>query len=53
MFKPEIVKEFRQLKEKRSRFSYELLFYRDYEEFEKAVKEIVKKKESLSGGQNA
>ncbi len=46
-FKSELIKEFHQLKEKRSKFGYNLIFYRDYEEFEKAVREIIKKKEIL------
>jgi len=46
-FKSEIVKEFRQLKEKRSKFSYKLMFYRDYGLFEKFIKELIKKKDVL------
>jgi hypothetical protein len=34
--------EFPQLKEKRSKFSYELIYYRDSKEFEKAVREMMK-----------
>ena len=43
----DLINEFNQLKEKRSKFSYELLFYRSYEEFEKATKDLVKKEEVL------
>jgi hypothetical protein len=43
----DLINEFNQLKEKRSKFSYELLFYRSYEEFEKAMKDLVKKEEVL------
>ena len=43
--KKEFLNEFHQLKEKRLKlFSYKMLYYRTYEEFEKVVKEIVKKK---------
>ena len=41
------INEFRQLKEKRSKFNYRLLFYRDYEDFEKIVKQIIKNKEVI------
>ncbi|MBS3087316.1 hypothetical protein J4226_01865 [Candidatus Pacearchaeota archaeon] len=40
--KKELFSEFPQLKEKRSKFSYELVYYRDSKEFEKAVREMVK-----------
>jgi len=43
----DLINEFNQLKEKRSKFSYELLFYRSYEEFEKAMKDLIKKEEVL------
>ena len=42
--KSEIVREFPQLSEKRSKFSYELKYYRKIEEFEKLVKDLKKKK---------
>ncbi len=43
--KKEFLNEFYQLKEKRLKvFSYKMLYYRTYEEFEKVVKEIIKKK---------
>ena len=45
--KSELINEFRQLKEKRSKFNYKLLFYRDYEDFEKTVKQIIKSKEVI------
>jgi len=45
--KQELVKEFRQLREKRSKFNYRILFYRTYEEFEKAMKDIIKNKDVL------
>jgi hypothetical protein len=40
----EIINEFKQLKEKMSKFSYQLILYKNYEDFEKAAKEIVKEK---------
>jgi len=40
--KKELFSEFPQLQEKRSKFSYELIYHRNPEEFEKAVKEMVK-----------
>ena len=43
-FKKELVDEFPQLKDKRSNFSYEILFYRDTAELEKTMNEIKKKK---------
>jgi len=45
--KNELINEFFQLKEKRSKFSYKMIYYRDYEEFDKAVKELIKSKEIL------
>jgi hypothetical protein len=41
--KKEMFLEFPQLKEKRSKFSYEITYHRDPKEFEEAVKEMVKK----------
>lgn len=41
-FKKELVKEFPQLEEKRSKFGYKAVYYRDISEFEKAVKEMKK-----------
>ncbi len=38
--KKELISEFPQLKEKRSGFSYQMLFYRTYEEFEKLIKKM-------------
>lgn len=40
--KADVVKEFYQLKEKRSKFSYQLVYYRTFEELENAIKEIKK-----------
>ena len=43
--KKEFLNEFYQLKEKKLKaFSYKMLYHRTYEEFEKIVKEIIKKK---------
>lgn len=41
-FKKELVKEFPQLAEKRSKFSYQIKFCRDVKEFESMLKEIKK-----------
>jgi hypothetical protein len=41
-FKAEVINEFYQLQEKRSKFSYKLVYYRTYEELENAIKEIKK-----------
>ena len=47
-FKKELVKEFPQLNEKRSKFSYKVIYYRNFSEFEKAVKDLKNQKsESL------
>lgn len=40
--KKELFSEFPQLKEKRSKFSYELIYHRDSKEFEKAIKKMIK-----------
>jgi len=40
--KKEILGEFYQLKEKRSKFSYNMSYYRTYEELEKAIKDMKK-----------
>jgi hypothetical protein len=45
--KSELVKEFPQLKEKRSKFSYQLAYYRTIEELEKTIKELKRKKEEV------
>ena len=41
--KKELFEEFPQLKQKRSKFSYEIIYHRDPKEFEKSVKDMVKK----------
>jgi phosphoglycolate phosphatase-like HAD superfamily hydrolase len=41
-FRKEIIDEFNQLKDKDSRFSYDAIYYRTYEEVEKALKELKK-----------
>jgi predicted CopG family antitoxin len=46
-FKSELIREFRQLKEKNSKFAYRVLLYRNYEEFEKKIKEMIKNKEPI------
>lgn len=38
--KKEIINEFPELREKRSRFSYQLIFYRDYKGLEKAIRKM-------------
>jgi hypothetical protein len=40
--KQEILQEFSQLKERSSSFGYQLRFYRNFEELEKAIKEVKK-----------
>ncbi len=40
--KSEVIKEFYQLQEKLSKFSYKLEYYRTYEELENAIKELKK-----------
>lgn len=42
--KRELITEFPQLKEKRSSFSYKMLFYRTYEEFEKLIRKMKRDK---------
>ena len=46
-FKSELVKEFPQLKEKRSNFTYKLVYYRNIEELEKAIKKLKKDKDGV------
>jgi hypothetical protein len=45
--KKELFAEFPQLMEKRSKFSYELEYYRDPEKFLEKVKKIIKEDKSL------
>jgi len=45
--KKELFSEFPQLKEKRSKFGYKLVFHRTKKEFEKAVKDLIDKKEEI------
>ena len=40
--KKELFSEFPQLKEKRSEFSYQLIYHRDPKELEKAIKKLIK-----------
>jgi hypothetical protein len=42
--KSDLVNEFPQLKEKQSKFSYKIVYYRNIEEFEKVIKELKNKK---------
>ena len=46
-FKKEFLQEFKILKERRSAFSYQMLFYRTYEELENAVRRMKRNKEAL------
>ena len=43
-FKKELLEEFYQLKEKRSKFSYRMLYCRTFEELEKTIKEFKEKR---------
>ncbi|MCH7850926.1 MAG: hypothetical protein IH845_04760 [Nanoarchaeota archaeon] len=45
--KKEIFSEFPQLKEKRSKFSYKLIYHRDPKELEEAIRAIIKRKEEV------
>jgi len=46
-FKQELIKEFPQLREKRSKLSYNLNYCRNYEEFEKLTRQLIKNREAL------
>jgi len=46
-FKKELLDEFPQLKQKRSKFSYEMKYFRDPLDFEKILKELKKHPELL------
>ncbi|MBW3001872.1 hypothetical protein KY338_01775 [Candidatus Woesearchaeota archaeon] len=41
------VKQFPQLRQRRTKFSYKMSFYASYEELKKAIKNMEKKKEAL------
>jgi len=43
----EVITQFPQLKEKRSKFGYKMVFYKSYEELKKAVEKIIENKEPL------
>lgn len=45
--KSQLSKEFYQLKEKRSKFAYKLTYYQEFEDLEKALKQMKKDGESL------
>ena len=45
--KKELFSEFPQLKEKRSKFSYQLMYYRTPKELEKAIKDLIKKGQNV------
>ena len=45
--KKELFAEFPQLQEKRSKFSYKLVYHRDPKEMEKMVKEMAKEKKEI------
>ncbi|MCD4771678.1 hypothetical protein K8R30_04680 [archaeon] len=46
-FKKELFSEFPQLKEKRSKFSYKLTYYRNSEELEKEIGVLAKKRNQV------
>ena len=46
-FKKELINEFPQLKEKRSAFSYKMIFYQNVKELEKALRKIKQDGEAL------
>ena len=46
-FKKEIVNEFPQLKERRANFSYKMVFYENYDDFEKEFRRLRRNKEPL------
>ena len=46
-FKAEILKEFYQLKDRKSSFGYQMVYYRSFEELDKIVKKIKRNKEGL------
>lgn len=45
--KKEIIKEFPQLKEKRSKFSYKMKYFRNFYDLENAIKQMKKDKSSV------
>jgi len=45
--KKELFAEFPQLMEKRSKFSYKLAYYRDYEKFLEEIKTLIKSGETM------
>jgi len=45
--KKEIVEEFPQLKQKRTKFCDEIIYHRDPKEFEKAIKEMIKEEQGI------
>ncbi len=46
-FKKELINEFPQLREKLSKFIYDIILYEDYEDLEKAVRKMKIDKEAL------
>jgi len=46
-FKKELLDEFPQLRQKRSKFSYEMKYFRDASDFEKVLKKLRKSPEML------
>ncbi len=47
-FKKELIKEFPQLQEKRSKFSYKMTYFRDFAELEEKIKEMKRSKEQIA-----
>ena len=45
--KKELFNEFPQLKEKRAKFCYELIYHRDMHELERAIKKLIKTKDGV------
>ncbi|MBI2449630.1 hypothetical protein HYV49_05015 [Candidatus Pacearchaeota archaeon] len=45
--KKDVLNEFYQLKEKRLKFSYQMIYYRVYEDLEKAIKGLKKQNKAL------
>jgi len=46
-FRKEIMQEFPQLREKVSKFTYKMILYPDYPEFEKVIRKLKRNKEAL------
>ncbi len=46
-FKMDLINEFQKLKEKRSKFSYQIIYHRNFDDLEKMIRKLKRNKDTL------